>query len=79
MSIETIVYTLPAAWASALVNDDRTGLDADEIIDLNRFMKGENLGSPVNVSDNEEFNPFHDARGYGVLPCDCLEYTFYMP
>jgi hypothetical protein len=79
MTLETIVYTLPASWASALINNDESGLEIDDIVQLNWFMKGEGLGSPINVSDGEEFDSFHDARGYGVLPCDCLDYTFLQP
>ncbi len=79
MSIETTVYTLPSHWAPALVNDDQTGLEVDEIVQLNRFMKGEGLGAPLDVSEEGNFMTYHDARSYGVLPCECLEYTFPAP
>ena len=79
MSIETTVYTLPSHWASALINDDQTGLEVDDIVQLNQFMRGEGLGAPLDISEEGNFCVFHDARGYGVLPCDCSDYTFPAP
>ena len=79
MSIETTVYTLPSHWACALINDDQTGLEVDDIVQLNQFMRGEGLGAPLDISEEGHFCVFHDARGYGVLPCDCSDYTFPAP
>ena len=31
-TIETFAYTLPAHWASALINDDYSGLEDDSIV-----------------------------------------------
>jgi hypothetical protein len=72
----TTTYTLPAHWAPALVNGDFTGMEEDDEEALMRVIAGENLPDPVSVSDSSEFLTYHDARPYGVLACDCLEYTF---
>ena len=74
--METTTYWLPAHWAPALVNGDFTGLEEDDEEQLMRVIAGEDLPDPVTVSDSPEFRKYHDAQPYGVLACDCLEYTF---
>lgn len=74
--METTTYTLPAHWASALINDDRTGLEDDDERQLDALMAGEGLPAPLSCSDESFFCTYHDARPYGVLACDCLEYVF---
>lgn len=71
-------YDLPAHWASALVNDDRTGLDDADERELDAFLRGEGLSScSVVVEDSEpEFRRYRDAQPYGVLACDCLSFAF---
>jgi hypothetical protein len=79
-------YLVPAHWISAIVNDDETSFDHyDDPQDrkaYHNFMAnepGHELGEHDNivwtvVGDGEsKFCPVHDARGYGVLPCDCVE------
>jgi hypothetical protein len=81
--METTTYTLPAHWASALFNGDLTGLDDADEESLMRLIAGEGLPDPIGiVGDDPEHGPeasfvtYHDARPYGVLACDCLEYIF---
>lgn len=74
--MELSTYWLPAHWASALVNGDFTGLEEDDEEQLMRVIAGEDLPDPVSVSESPEFRKYHDAQPYGVLACDCLEYTF---
>jgi hypothetical protein len=74
--METCTYTLPAHWASALINGDFTGLEDDDEEALTRVIVGENLPDPIGVSEEPEFRKYHDAQPYGVLACDCLEYVF---
>ena len=74
--METTTYWLPAHWAPALVNGDFSGLEEDDEEQLMRVIAGEDLPDPVTVSDSPEFRKYHDAQPYGVLACDCLEYTF---
>ena len=67
------VYTLPAHWACALVNDDRTGLDDAEEFALDEWLESEAPGYCVGASDTPEFCRSNDA---GTLAGDCLDFTF---
>ena len=75
MAIKTTDYTLPDFWASALINDDATGLTDEEHEQLNDWLLQAKPGVCINVSDEPEFVQGHDARGY-VLACNCLTITF---
>lgn len=77
--MDTITYTLPAHWASALINADFTGLDEADADQLDALHSGEQLGHCLSCSDEPFFCTYHDARSYGVLACDCLEFTFPQP
>jgi hypothetical protein len=74
--METITYRLPACWASALINDDTSGLEDADKAQLDAFMAGEGLTWPLDVGEEEFFCKYHDAQPYGVLACDCLDYVF---
>lgn len=74
--MKTVDYTLPAHWASALINDDFTGLEEADADQLDALHYGEQLSDCVGHSDEPFFCTYHDARPYGVLACDCLEFTF---
>jgi hypothetical protein len=81
--METTTYTLPAYWAGALFNGDLSGLEESEEEALMLLIVGEQLPDPIGiVGDNDEYGPesffctYHDARPYGVLACDCLEFIF---
>jgi hypothetical protein len=81
--METTTYTLPAYWASALFNGDLSGLEESDEESLMNLIAGEQLPDPIGiVGDNDEYGPesffctYHDARPYGVLACDCLEFIF---
>lgn len=78
--VRTVDYTLPAHWAVVLINLDYTGFSAEDEAELDSFIDGEFNGLFDTVclaNDNEpEFVKYHDAHNYGVLPCDCLTYTF---
>ena len=81
--METTTYTLPAYWASALFNGDLSGLEESDEEALMSLIAGEQLPDPIGiVGDDKEYGPesffctYHDARPYGVLACDCLEYIF---
>jgi len=73
--MKTIKFTLPDFWASALINDDASGLDDDEHDQLNEWLLNVKPGHCLSVSDEYKFTKYHDARDY-VLACDCLEYIF---
>ncbi len=74
----TEIYILPAHWAPALVNDDETGFserDEQELADwIRRRVAARGYIEYVSVEGGPEFKRWHDAPG--VLPCDCLKYTF---
>ena len=77
MKIETTVWTLPEHWASALINDDLTGLSSEDEAALNSVIA--ELGAEwfcVGLSEESYFTRLHDARHAGVLACDVLDYEF---
>jgi len=72
---------LPLHWASALINGDLTGYDADDLEAIRRFTNDmvRDFGQCwcLGVDDEDSgFVKYHDADGYGVLACDCSFYTF---
>ena len=76
-------FELPAFWASALINNDYSGLEDSDRVELDQFvswMKKE-YGRCLAVSCNDEpsFTSWHDARRFGVMACDVLEYVFDVP
>jgi hypothetical protein len=79
-TIEPRTYWLPDHWAPALFNDDSTGLEDEDLEQLEAFLKGENLGAPIGFEESEGEEPafmrYHDAQPYGVLATDCLPYLF---
>ena len=66
-------YTLPAHWASALINADESGMSDSELNEINEWLDYMKPGYCVDCSDESEFRHRCDAD---VLPCDCLTYTF---
>jgi len=76
--MKTIKLTLPEFWASALVNGDYSGLEDDEVKELESWLSwasSEKIGFCLDVNDERSFIQYHDASAY-VLACDCLEYIF---
>ena len=71
--MKTTIYTLPAYWASALINGDFSGLEDSEEKEINDFIAGENLGSCLDCTTDPEFKRTNDA---GTLAGDCLDFTF---
>ena len=68
-------FTLPAHWAPALINGDETGLMDDEQEQLMAFLSNEGFPQFHDCTDEPGFVTYHEARPYGVLACDCLEFT----
>jgi hypothetical protein len=81
-------YIVPAHWIAAIINGDESSFDyynnPKDRKAYHNFMAnepGHQLGERENivwevVGDSEpEFSNIHDAIGYGVLPCDCVEMT----
>jgi len=68
MTKKTYVETLPARFASALINNDYSGLssaDLDELQDIEQFChKAVEVGQPY-------------TSRYNGLICEVADYTFY--
>lgn len=73
MKIEIETYTLPEYWASALVNNDYSGMDAEEVLEIQEFLEGVAPSYPVSCSEEPFFQWSNDANSLGA---NCLEYTF---
>ena len=65
-------YDAPSRWASALVNNDSSGLTDQDKQELRNFLERENLsaGSCVSCSEHSFIGKFN-----GLLT-ELLEYTF---
>ena len=78
--MKTEIYILPAHWACAFINGDLSGYDSDDLEAQRLFIDAmvSEHGQCWALSCDEEsgFLKYHDATGYGVLACDCLEYVF---
>jgi hypothetical protein len=73
MTIETETHTLPAYWASYLINGDDSALTPKEIKRIERYCKAHSLGSCLSVDNQDEFSWDNDA---GELAGAVAEYTF---
>lgn len=80
MAIQTETFTLPQHWACALINGDETGLDDADSAALEAFTADmvAQYGQcwALDCGDEVSFTAYHDAQPYGVLACDCVEFTF---
>lgn len=84
MTFDSVEYTVPSHWLSAIVNGDESSFDyyndeADYQAYL-AFSEHEVRNAIVEVvSDEGYFAKYHDARGYGVLACDVVDCIFHYP
>ena len=82
MTIEIVKYELPTYWASALINGDLSGLEADDLIGLAQFenymMKEHGSCHAADVESEGHFSRWHDATRFGILACDVAEYSFFV-
>ena len=74
--IKTIALNLPLFWASALINGDESGLDDNEQEQLDDWIKDNPNLCCIDVGEETFFSKYHEAADYGVLACDCSEFTF---
>ena len=84
-TIQTHSLHLPDFWASALINNDYSGLEPDDEKELNDFIEywkddiyinTANIPSDENAYFESHFMKYHDASNLGVLACNCCEYIF---
>jgi hypothetical protein len=66
-------FTLPSYWACYLINGDASGMEDDEIKEVDDWLKSSNAGSCVGCSEESEFKHRNDANNLGA---DCLDYYF---
>lgn len=76
MTIETETYTLPAYWASYLINGDHSGLEDSEIQEADSFMASLEADGwyCVDASQDSDFSYSNDATDTGG---DVAEFTFH--
>lgn len=74
--MEHDTYTLPAFWASYLINHDATGMDASERAAVDEWREENNAGVCVDHSVEPIFCARHDAREVVPFGCECLTFTF---
>jgi hypothetical protein len=84
MIFNSIEYTVPAHWLSAIINGDETSFDyydnPEDYKAYNEFCEHEVRDATVEVVGEESyFARFHDATGYGVLPCNVVDCIFHYP
>jgi len=77
--METIEFTIPSHFLSALFNGDVSGLSDEDDKALDKFtddnLKRYSMFHAVDDSD-AGFMSYHDMRNYGILACDCSTITF---
>ena len=72
--IATNTYTLPAYWASYLVNGDASGITDDERAEIDAFCEG--LGTCSGTTDEPEYFQRHnDANRVGGNVLDFIFFT----
>ena len=76
--IKTIDYELPSHWASALINDDWSGYDDDEIQHITDVLGWLGLKSYFfyDVADDERFMRSPYPASYGLLDGNYSTFTF---
>lgn len=78
--MNTEKLTLPGHWACALFYGDLSGYEDDDLEAIRRFTDDmvRQYGQCFAISCDVDvgFMRYHDAKKYGVLACDCSEYTF---
>lgn len=73
---QVLTYHLPESWAAAIVNDDWTGYEGNEIAIIESFFESELKENQYLVlwGDEPEFMWNHDARDYGWGGDNCIEF-----
>ena len=64
--------TLPAYWAPYLINGDATGMEWEEVQEVEDFLEREGLASPVDC----EFTGFSWMNDANAVGGDVADFTF---
>lgn len=75
-TMKALTYTLPAYWASYLINDDASGLEPGEQATVDAWLAKMSLPMPASCSEESHFSKHNDA---GQLAGEVLDYTFLIP
>lgn len=68
---ECVIFTLPAHWASYLINGDDSGLSPKETEQVNAFLESETVGlTCTGLDDQEYFSHGNDATNLGGMVID---------
>jgi hypothetical protein len=73
---EHIFYQIPAHWINALTKEDYTVFrqKPQERSAFNKFVSNFIEGGTIlSVGQSSYFSKHHDARPYGMLPCDVVD------
>lgn len=73
--IEPLTYILPAIYASSLINSDESGLNDEDIEELNNWLEKEQPGTCIGCSDESYFKWGHDMKPR--QGADVLEFYFH--
>lgn len=84
MTFNSVEYTVPAHWLSAIINGDESSFDyyddPEDYKAYKAFCEHEVKDAIVEVvSEEEYFARDHDASCYGVLPCSVADCIFHYP
>ena len=85
MNFDSIEYTVPAHWLSAIINGDESSFDyhddPKDYAAYKAFCEHEVKDATVEIAEGAEeyFSRWHDATAYGVLPCSVIDCTFHYP
>lgn len=71
MRIKTISYTMPAIWASAVINLDYSGLEAADKAEMNNYLANEGLSFRDCLTCSDSYI----GRFNGLL-CEVADYTY---
>lgn len=84
MNFKSIDYTVPEHWLPAIINGDESSFDyhsnPKDYEAYKAFCEHEVKDATVEILFEESyFYTFHDARDYGVPPCNVVDCIFRYP
>jgi hypothetical protein len=68
--------TLPTHWACALAYGDFSGLEEEDVAQIEAWQDDHIGWNLVSCDEDNGFCRSHDASRFGVLACDCQTFIF---